>query len=57
MADHSATTSVLKHLKDCGNSGINSIRGYEVGELLKGYDPHQLWYDRMVRVYGTLRAV
>ena len=31
------TTSALKHLKACGNSGLNSIRGFEVGELWKGH--------------------
>ena len=31
------TTSALKHLKACGNSGLNSIRGFEVGEIWKGH--------------------
>ena len=37
MTDHS-TIPVLKRLKGYGHSGLNrSIRGYEVGELLKDY--------------------
>ena len=37
MTDPSTTTSALKHLKACGKSGLNSIRGFEVGELWKGH--------------------
>ena len=58
MTDHSTNTSALKHLKACGKSGLNSIRGFEVGELLKGHtnlidimDPihHQCYLSMLAR--------
>ena len=35
MTDHSTTTPVPKQLKGYGKYGLNSIGGYEVGELKK----------------------